>query len=514
MTKRSRTVEPPASTSRASAPPPPEYLEEQAAANGEEDDDDDDYELGDQGDQDGSDEFSASLEDTSSNSNLFDTSDNDGDSDGDCADEDLAFLNVERPKCTWFALKELFYREHGLSGNGRRSVTGRDPQMFKMRLCGSLNVVQRLELMYKLERHDGCVNSLNFSPDGKLLASGSDDRSVVIWNWASNSVAHTLKSGHHSNVFQTKFYGGTSSPDINIVTSARDGLVRSITVPSSGGQEISTTLFKHIGAVHRIAIVPQSPYEILTAGEDGMVVHVDMRTQTLNRLATVKFQSQQNTSKRKLILYGIATNPIRDEFCVYGQHREVRIYDRRNTKTPCKVYYPQDLPERSVITSATYNGLGSEIIASYSDDDIYLFDRNDEAGAFQNRFRGHCNSRTIKGVNFYGANSEWIVSGSDCGNIFFWSRNGSIVQWMQGDENGAINVLEPHPEFPILATSGLDSDVKIWVPSNEKPTDIYGATSGLERCVRRNMRYRQKALAQDHFDEEMFNLVVNQRLSR
>jgi DDB1- and CUL4-associated factor 8 len=27
--------------------------------------------------------------------------------------------------------------------------------------------------------------------------------------------------------------------------------------------------------------------------------------------------------------------------------------------------------------------------------------------------------------------------------------------------------LEPHPHVPILATSGLDDDVKIWIPSNE-----------------------------------------------
>ena len=27
-----------------------------------------------------------------------------------------------------------------------------------------------------------------------------------------------------------------------------------------------------------------------------------------------------------------------------------------------------------------------------------------------------------------------------------------------------VNVLEPHPHIPVLATSGLDEDVKIWVP--------------------------------------------------
>lgn len=162
------------------------------------------------------------------------------------------------------------------------------------------------------------------------------------------------------------------------------------------------------------------------------------------------------------------------------------------------------------VTAAVYNHQGDEILASYADDDIYLFNRNDEEGHFQKSYKGHLNSQTIKGVNFFGSGSEFIVSGSDCGNIFFWDKKTTkIVQWMRGDENGAVNVLECHPEFPFLATSGIDSDVKIWVPSNEKPPDL----SGLEKCVKRNMRMRNKSMAgEDLFDEDFLRLIMQRRL--
>ena len=37
-----------------------------------------------------------------------------------------------------------------------------------------------------------------------------------------------------------------------------------------------------------------------------------------------------------------------------------------------------------------------------------------------------------------------------------------------------VNCLEPHPTAPILATSGLDHDIKLWVPTAEQPTSLDG----------------------------------------
>lgn len=78
----------------------------------------------------------------------------------------------------------------------------------------------------------------------------------------------------------------------------------------------------------------------------------------------------------------------------------------------------------------------------------------------------YSNSRTIKGVNFFGPHSEYIISGSDCGNIFFWDKNTeAVINFVKGDHAGVVNCLEQHPSMPVLATSGLDHNVKIWTPS-------------------------------------------------
>lgn len=84
-------------------------------------------------------------------------------------------------------------------------------------------------------------------------------------------------------------------------------------------------------------------------------------------------------------------------------------------------------------------------------------------GAVLQSYTGHVNDFTIKGVNFFGANDEWVVSGSDDGFIYFWAvGTGKCVACMKGDGH-VVNCLERHPlDLSTLATSGIDDDVKIW----------------------------------------------------
>lgn len=162
-----------------------------------------------------------------------------------------------------------------------------------------------------------------------------------------------------------------------------------------------------------------------------------------------------------------------NEFCVGGRDQFIRIYDRRRiaseSEDPFKKFCPNHLKDSSVrahVTSALYNFNGTELLASYNDEDIYSFStaKSDDED-FLHRYQGHRNNATVKGVNYFGLNSEFVVSGSDCGNIFFWeSKSEAIVQLVSGDENGVVNCLETHPTVPVLATSGLDDDVKIWAP--------------------------------------------------
>lgn len=72
----------------------------------------------------------------------------------------------------------------------------------------------------------------------------------------------------------------------------------------------------------------------------------------------------------------------------------------------------------------------------------------------------------IKEANFWGDN--FVMSGSDCGHVFVWERDTARLCMLLEADHHVVNCLQPHPYLPILATSGIDYDVKLWAPVNKK----------------------------------------------
>ncbi|KAK9870876.1 hypothetical protein WA026_009834 [Henosepilachna vigintioctopunctata] len=331
-----------------------------------------------------------------------------------------------------YVVPEVLKRQFGYSSKLHSA------ELFRNQCYGSLHCVQRLELMYKLEEHLGCVNSLNFYPDGSLLASGSDDLCIVVWDWKIGKCLLKYRTKHRSNVLQSKFLH--INGDLHIVSCSRDGQVRLARLSKEGAVRENRKLGIHSASCHKLAVLPDQPHIILSAGEDGVVLSHDIRKTKPDQVVHVKIDG------RPVPLYSIDRHPLKThEFCVSGQDDVIRIYDQRKTDSPFSTCHPFKKTEKNHyrglhVTSAVYNFDGQEILASYNDADIYLFDVNSPPGEYMHKYEGHRNGATIKGVNFYGPKSEFIVSGSDCGNIFFWEKNTeAIVQCMPGDDSGVVS---------------------------------------------------------------------------
>lgn len=103
-------------------------------------------------------------------------------------------------------------------------------------------------------------------------------------------------------------------------------------------------------------------------------------------------------------------------------------------------------------------------------------------------FKGHRNARTmIKEANFWG--EDFVLSGSDCGRIFIWDKySAELVMILQGDKH-VVNCVQPHPYDPILASSGIDYDIKIWTPTGREAREPVDK----EEIIRRNEKMLEES---------------------
>lgn len=143
--------------------------------------------------------------------------------------------------------------------------------LIRNRLKAAPQLIQRLDLDGKLEGHNGCVNCLEWSSNGRLLMSGSDDNRVIIWDPFKQKQVLDLMTPHQGNIFSVKFLPNTS--DTLIATGAADHQIFVFDVNRTS--ELTTPCWKcncHSQRVKRLATVAESPCVFWSAGEDGRVL--------------------------------------------------------------------------------------------------------------------------------------------------------------------------------------------------------------------------------------------------
>src|SRR5450759_2648122 len=77
-------------------------------------------------------------------------------------------------------------------------------------------ILSNVKLRYELEGHEGVVSSVAWSPDGQILASGSEDQTIRLWNPYEGQLLKTLH-GHSAPVTSVAW-----SPDGQILASGSE----------------------------------------------------------------------------------------------------------------------------------------------------------------------------------------------------------------------------------------------------------------------------------------------------
>ncbi|KAH8319967.1 hypothetical protein KR074_010462 [Drosophila pseudoananassae] len=117
------------------------------------------------------------------------------------------------------------------------------------------------------------------------------------------------------------------------------------------------------------------------------------------------------------------------------------------------------------------------------------YDLRTSARDYMQRYVGHCNITTdIKEANYLGSQGEFIAAGSDDGNLYIWEGDTGKIRAVYRADSAIVNCVQPHPSICMLATSGIDHDIKIWSPCAPSPAERPNLVADVTRSVEDNQQ--------------------------
>jgi len=306
-----------------------------------------------------------------------------------------------------------------------------------------------------LRGHTSWVQSLAFNPDGEILVSGSNDYTIRLWNIHTGECLQTL-SGHSNRVFFTTFTANGQT----LVTGGEDQTVRL--------WDINT------GYCLRVLEIPINWLLSIALSPDGQTLA------TGSHGTTVKFWNLTSGDCIKTLPYNchvwaVAFSPDGQTLVTGSEDKTVKIWDvltgkclqtlHEHSNSPLSDSYP------SRIWLVAINPDGQTLLSVSENQTMKLWDIP----------TGKC-LRTVDGYSnwilsvAFSPDGRMLASSSEDQRVRLWDVDtGQCLQTLSGHTNLvssvtfatqkvniSTNEIGKHQENQILASSSDDTTIKLW----------------------------------------------------
>jgi WD40 repeat protein len=299
---------------------------------------------------------------------------------------------------------------------------------------------------YDLIGHKGSIASVAFSPDGRRVVTGSEDKTARVWDLSGPTPVATILEGHSERVTSVAF-----SPDgRRVVTGSEDNTARVWDL--SGPTPVATILEGHSKPVTSVAFSPDGR-RVVTGSEDNMARVWDL-SGTIPVVTVLEGHRNFVTS--------VAFSSSGRRVVTGSKDSTARVWDLSGA-TP--VVIPLD-GHRGAVTSVAFNSDGQRVVTGSEDNTARVWDLSGVAPVATPLVR---HTGAVTGVAF-SPSGRRVVTGSKDGTALVWDLSGASPTFtpLQGDR-GAVTVVAFSPDGWRVLTGFGDNTALVWDLSPEFP---------------------------------------------
>ncbi|MCB8779622.1 TIR domain-containing protein [Planktothrix agardhii 1032] len=290
-------------------------------------------------------------------------------------------------------------------------------------------IVANIQEENRLTGHTGSVYSLGISPDEKIIASASQDNTIILWNRQGEKLRPLL--GHSDQVSSVRF-----SPNRQTIASA--SMDKTVIVWDLQGKKLKS--FQFDDEVCSVAFSPNGE-KLAASSKDG----------TIKIWTTQQWQEQKPYKFLPVddCRFVINFNPDGQVLALAGQNNNVQLLNLNDGRIQ------NFLGHSDAVFKVVFSPDGQMLASASLDHTIKLWKID---GTFIRTLSGHTGG--VQGISF-SPDSKFLVSGSDDNTIKQWKIDGTLIQTLQGHSGGVTEVYFLN-DGKKLVSSSLDGTIIFW----------------------------------------------------
>ncbi|WP_036485796.1 caspase family protein [Myxosarcina sp. GI1] len=259
------------------------------------------------------------------------------------------------------------------------------------------------QLVRTLPGHDAAISQIQYTPDGKLIASGSQDNTIKLWNAKTGDLITTL-TGHREAinnlalVAENKWQAGSYL----LVSGSEDNTLKLWKIDNQRG-ELITTMQGHQDSVKSVAVSPNG--KLIASGSYDNTI----------KLWNTDGELIDTLSGHNLVITSLQFSPDSRTLASGSWDNTVKLWQINSSGKNFKLSHTLTAHQDGV-TSLDFNSEGTILASASGDRTIKLWDVN--SGKLIKNLQGH--SSQINSVAFTNDDIT-IISAEEQQGLFWWN---------------------------------------------------------------------------------------------